>query len=61
MKKQYQSPALKVVEIKVEKGFQASGFSAVSNGSGTDFEMAFGDNGPCNEAYTFDDGNTFWN
>ena len=59
MKKQYQSPALKVVEIKVERGFQASGFSKAANGS--DFEMTFDENGARNEAYTFDDGNTFWN
>ena len=62
MKSKYQSPTLKVVEFKVERGFQASGFQG--NPSLTDpimdFEMEFDANGPRNEAYDFSSDN-FWN
>ena len=63
MKKNYAIPTLKVVEFKVERGFADSGFSASAPDGGVlDFVMNFGDGEePRNEAYTFDDGTTFWN
>ncbi len=64
MKKEYQSPTLKVVEFKVERGFQASGFqgnTSTADPNIMNFEMEFDANGPRNEAYDFDNGTTFWN
>ena len=61
MKSKYQSPTLKVVEFKVERGFQASGFQGNTNTNNLmDFEMEFDANGPRNEAYDFSSDN-FWN
>ena len=63
MKNKYQSPTLKVVEFKVERGFQASQFQGTLRGTTPDFmdfEMEFDANGPRNEAYDFSSDN-FWN
>ena len=60
MKKVYQTPTLKVVEFKVERGFQASGPASSFNLSGNQFEMEFIDDAPRNEQYIFNDGNGFW-
>ena len=63
MKKEYQSPTLKVVEFKVERGFQASGFQGNTSAADPNiiyFEMDFDANGPRNEAYDFSSDN-FWN
>ena len=63
MKSKYQSPTLKVVEFKVERGFQASGFQGnqrLTDPTLMDFEMEFDANGPRNEAYDFSSDN-FWN
>ena len=63
MKSKYQSPTLKVVEFKVERGFQASGFQGNTNTTTglMDFEMEFDANdGARNEAYDFGSEN-FWN
>ena len=64
MKSKYQSPTLKVVEFKVERGFQASGFQgnqSLTDPTLIDFEMEFNANdGARNEAYDFGSEN-FWN
>ena len=62
MKNKYQSPTIKVVEFKVERGFQASGFQGNTNTTTNlmEFEMEFDANGPRNEAYDFSSDN-FWN
>ena len=59
MKKHYATPTLKVVEFKAEQGFATSSgkFTIVDN----IFTMEFDEDGPCNEAYTFQDDNSYWN
>ena len=61
MKNKYQSPTLKVVEFKVERGFQASGFQGNTNTNNLmDFEMEFDADGPRNEQYESHTINDFW-
>ena len=62
MKNKYQSPTIKVVEFKVERGFQASGFQGNTNTTTglMEFEMEFDANGARNDAYDFDNDLTFW-
>ena len=63
MKKVYQSPTLKVVEFKVERGFLGSfqGNQSLTDPALMEFQMEFDANdGPRNEQYTFGSEN-FWN
>ena len=63
MKKVYQTPTLKVVEFKVERGFQASGPVSSFTKNDGEFDMLFDINdGPRNEQNDYiNEGNTFWN
>lgn len=59
MKNKYQSPIIKVVEFKVERGFQASvGFQGTQDAERG--IMDFNANNTRNEAYDFSSEN-FWN
>lgn len=61
MKKHYQSPTIKVVEFKVERGFEGSSQGLSLNTAGTEFQMDFDDYGPRETEYSFTDyGNNFF-
>lgn len=61
-KMNYQAPALKVIEFKVERGFQASGGSFSLNTTSTHFEMIESENGFGNEVFDriSHDESSFW-
>ena len=62
-KKQYQSPTVKVVEFKVEKGFEGSNSNGSFNKSGSQFEMSLDENQRArnSEAFGYTQETSFWN
>ncbi len=61
-KTNYQSPTLKVVEFKVERGFEGSNEGYPFQKNNDEFLMEFGDYGPRNEQFERHDyDETFFN